>query len=87
MPEDSDQDVMSRINDLYKQAADGESKYDPESYHWDVLRQWRKENVKYMCIKDIQGYTFKAEDEQGYFKHYVRDCNKFFTRKINDSRN
>ena len=59
---------MSKINDLYKSAADGESKYDPESYHFEILRQWRNQNVKYMCIRDIKGYTFKAEDELGFFR-------------------
>lgn len=65
MKNQNTENVLGKLNDLYQQAADGETKYDAEHYHWEVLKQWRRDvnNVKYKCIRDIKGYSFKAEDE------------------------
>ena len=46
---------------------DSDAKYDPEKHHWELLREWRNGNVRYRCIRDIKGYTFRADDEQGFF--------------------
>lgn len=48
---------------MYSNAKDNESKYDPEIHHWELLKEWRNNNVRYRCIRDIKGYTFKADDE------------------------
>lgn len=71
---------MQKVNDLYTDTNETEVKYDPSSYHWQILRQWREKNVKYRCIRDIQGYTFKAEDEQGFFSREVEECGAFFNK-------
>ena len=41
--------------------------------------------MRYKCLKDIEGYKFKAEDAQGFLKVFVERCQKYFSRKINDS--
>ena len=55
-------------------------------HHWELLKEWRNENVKYRSIRDIKGYTFRADDEQGFFAERVDKCHSFFDKKINDSR-
>jgi len=37
-------------------------------FHWEVLKEFKDGNVKYQCLKDIQGYRFRAEDERGFFR-------------------
>ena len=54
--------------------------------HWELLKNWRLDNVRYRCIRDIKGYSFKGEDELGYFADKVFECQEFFRKKINDSR-
>lgn len=65
---------------------DSDVKYDPEKHHWELLREWRNGNVRYRCIRDIKGYTFRADDEQGFFQERVDECHSFFEKKINDSK-
>lgn len=80
-------DVLSKLNDLYKESAEANSRFNPEKYHWSLLRQWREKNVQYHCLRDIQGYVFRAVDEEGYYKELVLNCQKFFNKKIDDNPN
>lgn len=41
--------------------------------------------MKYKCLKDIEGYKFKSEDEEGFLGQYIRKCYGFHNKKINDS--
>lgn len=66
-------------------AADGSNKYEPEKYHWEILNEFRGKNMKYKCLKDIEGYKFKSDDEYGFLGQYVRKCYGFHNKKINDS--
>lgn len=79
--------MLSKLNDLYKASAEADSKYDPEEYHWELLQEWRSENVKYNCLRDITGYVFRAVDEEGFYKKQVLKCQKFFNRKLDDNPN
>ena len=37
-------------------------------------------------MKDIEGYKFKAEDETGFLKKLVANCQSFFNKKIDESK-
>lgn len=79
--------LTGKLNNLYETAADGEVSYDPNKFHWEILKEWRDANVKYQCKDDILGYRFKEEDEEGYFAEQVNLCQKFFKKNIDDDPN
>lgn len=81
--------VMQKLNDMIKKLAevDQETKYNPEKFHWEVLKEWRDHNVKYQCLSDIQGYYFRAEDERGALRKQVLNCKKSYDKKITDNPN
>lgn len=70
---------------MFEKVADGSWKYDPENYYWEVLREFRDQNMKYNCLKHIKPYKFKYEDEYGYFGDYVKKFHSYFDKKIDDS--
>lgn len=76
--------VANTLHDLM--TANREDKTDTEGNHWKLLKNWRTDNVRYKCLRVQQGYSFKGEDEHGFFKSMVRECLEFFDRKVNDSR-
>ena len=47
------QGMLQKMTNIYDQANEGDSKYDPNTYHWQILKQWRESSVKYRCIRDI----------------------------------
>lgn len=86
-PAKSEPKESKKLQDLYATSTDENQKYCPEKYHWEILKEFRDNNMKYCCMKDIEGYKFKAEDETGFLKKLVANCQSFFNKKINDSRN
>lgn len=65
--------MISKIFDLYENAADGSWKYNAEMYHWEILQEFKEKNLRYKRLKDIEPYTFKSDDEDGYFGHMVEN--------------
>lgn len=78
--------LISKMADMYQTANNAGAKFDPEKYHWEVLKNWRDENVKYTCLRNIERYKFKSEDEEGFFQDQVVACQKFFNKKISDGK-
>lgn len=60
--------MVSKIADMYDNARARVGKFDPEQRHWEMLKNWRNNNVKYNCLRDIERYKFKSEDEEGFYK-------------------
>lgn len=59
--------LIDKLNSLYQSVGMGGS-YKPQDFHWDILKEWKNENVKYFRMKNILQYQFKAEDEKGFFQ-------------------